>query len=147
MTASKETWRSVGLFDERFFLNFEDSDWSLRASAGGVTLVVDTSVTIQHRVSASFAGAYSYLGLFYYARNGLLFGRERVGTTPRQRYRFVRHHVLPVLTATWRKGDHRAAVRRGVVVAAAILGNALRLYGRAPAWLERRAAAWASPRG
>ena len=147
VTASKETWRSVGLFDERFFLNFEDSDWSLRASAGGVTLVVDTSVTIQHRVSASFAGAYSYLGLFYYARNGLLFGRERVGTTPRQRYRFVRHHVLPVLTATWRKGDHRAAVRRGVVVAAAILGNALRLYGRAPAWLERRAAAWASPRG
>ena len=76
MTATAETWRRVGFLDERYFLNFEDSDWSMRARAVGVPLVVDTRVTIEHAVSASFTGAYSYLGLYYYARNGLLFGRE-----------------------------------------------------------------------
>ena len=38
VTASAEVWRTVGGFDERYFLIFEDADWSMRARARGVDL-------------------------------------------------------------------------------------------------------------
>ena len=111
VTATAETWRRVGFLDERYFLNFEDSDWSMRAHAVGVPLVVDTRVTIEHAVSASFTGAYSYLGLYYYARNGLLFGREHGHSFFPENLRFFRRHVLPQCSlatetaAPWNRDD------------------------------------------
>ena len=144
VTASSATWRLVGLFDERYFLNFEDSDWSLRASAAGVPLVVDTGVAIEHQVSASFTGAYSYLGLFYYTRNGLLFIRRRVGSSRVQAYRFLRRHVAPGLVADWRRGGRVDALRRSMVVLAALSCHVIGHYGRAPRWLEARAERWSA---
>lgn len=146
VTASSATWRSVGLFDERYFLNFEDSDWSLRASAEGISLVVDTGVVIEHQVSASFTGAYSYLGLFYYARNGLMFISHRLQGTTTQRYRFIRRHVVPAVTQHLRRREWREAARRGLIAAAAVGSWGTRRYGRAPGWLERRATGWSAPR-
>jgi GT2 family glycosyltransferase len=64
VTASRAVWLKVGMFDERYFLNFEDSEWSIRAARLGVEL-----------------------------RNGLLFNRTAGGTF-RSRLRFVRRHVL-----------------------------------------------------
>ncbi|WP_427383659.1 glycosyltransferase [Janibacter sp. G56] len=142
VTASADTWRRVGLFDERYFLNFEDSDWSLRAAAAGVPLVVDPTIHIHHRVSASFVGAYSYLGLYYYARNGLLFVRGRQRGTARQAAIFLRRHVVPGLGHHARTRDWTELARRSVIVSAALASYASSQFGRAPRWLERRAAAW-----
>jgi GT2 family glycosyltransferase len=70
--APADVWRRVGLFDERYFLIFEDSDWSARALAAGVTLLVDHEAVIDHKVSRSFSGAaMSRIGTYFYARNGL----------------------------------------------------------------------------
>lgn len=144
VTASSSTWRRVGLFDERYFLNFEDSDWSVRASRVGVSLNVDPSVHIDHRVSASFVGAYSYLGLYYYCRNGLLFIRKQLGGTPRQAATFVRHHVAPALIRRARQREMRELIRCAVVVGAAFASYGTSSFGRAPRWLEARAGAWAA---
>jgi GT2 family glycosyltransferase len=146
VTAAAGTWRTVGLFDERYFLNFEDSDWSLRAAAAGVPLLVDTTVTIQHAVSASFQGAYSFLGLYYYARNGLLFGRDH-GHGPAQKVRFLRRHVLPGVLEPARHGDRRDTGRRLLVLAVAVGDLLLGRLGRCPSWLEERAARWARSSG
>ncbi len=145
VTAAASTWRRVGLFDERYFLNFEDSDWSVRAARAGVALVVDTRVVIRHRVSASFTGSYSYLGLFYYARNGLLFGASRRRWDVPTRLRFLRRHVLPVLGDDLRRRDATEALRHLLVGSVAILGHLTRRYGRAPRRLERMTAGWAAP--
>lgn len=142
--ATTETWRRAGLFDARFFLDFEDSDWSLRARARGVRLLVDPRAVVHHRVSASFTGAASYLGTFYYVRNALLFARRWRGAGVRS-VRLLRHRLLPVPVRTWRDDGPRAAVRSAVVVGTALAAHALGAYGRAPRVLEALAARWSPP--
>jgi GT2 family glycosyltransferase len=77
IVARASTWRSVGLFDPRYFLIFEDCEWSLRAHRQGVELGVATSCRLRHKVSRSFSsGPSSLLGSYYFIRNGLLFDVE-----------------------------------------------------------------------
>ena len=144
VTASAAVWRHVGGFDERYFLIFEDADWSMRARARGVDLFVDAGVQIEHAVSASFSGHRALLGLYYYARNGLLFGgrwrRHTGGGDALMAARFLRRHVLPEVTGAWRRGDRRGALDRQAVLTLAVADHATGRYGRAPAWLERQAA-------
>lgn len=142
ITAPSEVWRRVGGFDERYFLMFEDSDWSIRAAAAQVPLVVDPAVEIGHRVSASFVGASSYLGLYYYSRNGLLFTRTRTELGLGARLRFLRRHVLPHVTGALRDRNYVTAGRRGIVILWALLAETTRRYGRAPAPLHRLARSW-----
>ncbi|WP_088319350.1 glycosyltransferase family 2 protein [Kineosporia sp. R_H_3] len=72
IAARADVWRSVGLFDESFFLIFEDSDWSARAADHGVTLQVVQESVIQHKVSRSFSGAsMGLISTYFFVRNGL----------------------------------------------------------------------------
>lgn len=146
LTASAATWRAVGLFDDRFFLTFEDSELSLRAKGFGVGLVVDTSVVIYHKVSASFVGAYTYLGLFYYVRNGLLFGAIYRPRDPAARLRFLRRHVAGEVAGPLRQRAFGEALRRLLIVGVAIGCRALGRYGEAPALIGRAARRWSSKR-
>ncbi len=141
--ARTDTWRAVGFFDARFFLDFEDSDWSLRARRQGVRLVVDPRAVVRHRVSASFTGPASYLGTFYYARNALLFAARwrRDGVRP---LRLLRHRVLPQPVRAWRDHGPGQGLRTAVVVAAALAAGVTGVYGRAPRPLESLAATWAA---
>jgi GT2 family glycosyltransferase len=72
--ASSEVWCQVGLLDERFFLNFEDLEWSRRAAALGVRLTIVPQSRVHHGVSESIAriGA---LSTYLYARNGVMLSR------------------------------------------------------------------------
>ncbi|MGF0117897.1 glycosyltransferase family 2 protein [Promicromonospora sp. Marseille-Q5078] len=143
--ATAATWCLVGGFDARYFLDFEDSDWSLRARQRGVRLLVDPDAVVRHRVSASFTGPASYLGTFYYARNALLFATRwrDAGVSGRG---LLRHRVLPQPVRTWRDRGPREGLRAAVVVAAALAAHVVRASGRAPRALESLAASWA-PRG
>lgn len=144
ITASAATWRRVGGFDERFFLIFEDSDWSLRARSLGIPLMVDASVHIHHRVSASFTGAYALLGTYYYTRNGLLFGTRWSSHRGDPKWRslsrsllFLRRHVMPpVVSPARHQSDVAETLTRGAVVCAAVVHHMRGRYGRAPRWLE-----------
>ena len=135
VTAPTDVWLRVGGFDERYFLNFEDSDWSLRARAAGVPLLVALDVKILHRVSASFTGAYSFLGLYYYTRNGLLVRRGR-DASPVHIARFMRRHVLPAVARPLRRHEMDQALRNAGMVVGAVSNHACRKYGRAPRLIE-----------
>lgn len=145
--ASAEVWRRVGLFDERFFLIFEDSDWSVRATRKGVTLAVDPAVRIRHSVSASFTGAFSYLGLFFYVRNAAIFVLESQNGTPLQLARLLRRQVVPGLASLARSGRTREFGRRSTVILAGVGAYAIRRWGPAPLWLQARARSWARDLG
>ncbi|WP_175557258.1 glycosyltransferase family 2 protein [Raineyella antarctica] len=144
VTATAGSWQRIGSFDERYFLNFEDSDWSVRAQRAGIPLVVATDVVIYHKVSASFTGSYSYLGTFYYTRNGLLFGSTRQPWALGTRARFLRRHVIPVLGKAARDRDWARLLRQSVMIGSAVLAHLGRRYGRAPRLLEGFAGNWAS---
>lgn len=90
--ATADTWRLVGLFDEDLFLLFEDADWSLRAKALEVTLLVVPQSQVLHKVSRSFTGEVGYLGHYYFARNGTVFAYRYLGAA--SALRFVWHHLL-----------------------------------------------------
>lgn len=52
MLISREVIEKIGLFDERFFLYFEDLDYCLRASSAGFSVHINPDVVGEHAVSA-----------------------------------------------------------------------------------------------
>jgi GT2 family glycosyltransferase len=62
----------IGLFDPRYFLVFEESDWSLRARRGGYRLRFVPEARLWHKVSPSFGSSKSPLYLYYATRNRFL---------------------------------------------------------------------------
>ncbi|MBI3154350.1 MAG: glycosyltransferase family 2 protein [Burkholderiales bacterium] len=64
--------REVGLFDERYFLVWEESDWCYRARAAGWTSMVVPAARIWHKVGAAFGSEESPLRTYFSARNKLV---------------------------------------------------------------------------
>ncbi len=75
MLVKKEVFNKIGLFDESFFLYYEDADFCLRAQEKGFEVVVTSAVTIQHKLSHS-AGKMSDLAIYHLLRSGIFFGRK-----------------------------------------------------------------------
>lgn len=122
LLATADTWRRVGLFDAGLFLMFEDSDWSMRAAAQGVELLVIPASRIRHKVSRSFTGSAATLGAYYFARNGTVFAWRHLGR--RAALRFAARQVL-------RPGVRRIAARgQRASAAVSFLGLAAAAFGR-----------------
>jgi len=64
----------VGLWDESYFLYFEDTDYCVRAKRSGIKLLYDPSVVIWHKVSQSTGGSGSTLHQKYQNKNRVRFG-------------------------------------------------------------------------
>ena len=134
IVAAAQVWERVGPFDERLFLVFEDSDWSLRARRLGVELRVVPASRIEHRVSRSFVGAAARLGTYYFARNGVVFAWRHLGG--RATTRFVGARVVrPVLRTAVRDRTSGPVVMASLGLAAAVAGR----RGRAGRWVEAAA--------
>lgn len=138
LVATGQIWRVVGLFDERYFLIFEDSDWSRRA-ARHARLVVLPSVRIGHKVSRSFTGDAGTLATYYYLRNALLFASRHgrgAGATSRM---LLRLGILPTFKELRDRtpGSARARALRAAAVRDRLLGR----WGAAPESVIRRARA------
>jgi GT2 family glycosyltransferase len=71
--AATELFRIVGMFDERFFLNYEETDWCYRAAAQGIPSFVVVKSTILHQGSASLGSRLAPLQTYFMSRNKLLF--------------------------------------------------------------------------
>ncbi|TNF30229.1 MAG: glycosyltransferase family 2 protein [Deltaproteobacteria bacterium] len=68
---SAEIYKEYGLFDARFFLNYEETDWEFRIRRQGVKLYTISYAKIWHKISKSFT--HSVHSTFYCERNRLLF--------------------------------------------------------------------------
>ncbi len=71
----KEVLEKVGLFDEKYFLYFEDSDLMKRVKDAGFKIFYNGKVTIYHKVSQS-TGVGSAITDYYHTRNRLIFGMK-----------------------------------------------------------------------
>ena len=127
IVASRTAWLLADDFDERLFLIFEDSDWSMRAAARGVQLVVARDCQLLHHVSRSFRSrSAGLLATFYFARNGLVFSfRHRRRFTMKFAWKWV---LKPVARSVVRRDDFR----RAALLCAGALAAGSGQRGRAP---------------
>lgn len=82
----------IGLFDDRYFLYFEDAEWSVRAARRGWLNAVVLRAHAWHKVSKTTGGTSNPAVRFYYSRNRYLFMRTHrplsAGFLWRARYLF-----------------------------------------------------------
>lgn len=63
----------VGLFDERYFMYYEDLDWSIRLRQAGLRLLLVADAHLYHQVSFSSGGQSSPAQLYHQAKSSILF--------------------------------------------------------------------------
>lgn len=74
MLIRREVFEQVGLFDERFFLNFEETDFCCRARKAGYKVFTCMQARLWHKVSLSFRiNNGNALADYFMTRNKLLF--------------------------------------------------------------------------
>jgi GT2 family glycosyltransferase len=59
----------IGLMDKKYFLYFEESDWTLRANQAGYKSLYVPNAKVWHKVSQSGGGITKSTGLYYITRN------------------------------------------------------------------------------
>lgn len=75
---SRRLLTEVGLFDERFFMYYEDSDLSLRARQAGFKLLLSPQARVWHKVALSSGGSDSPGERYWMARSSVLFFHKHV---------------------------------------------------------------------
>ena len=73
MFIARDHIERLGFFDERYYLNYDETDWCYKANTAGIDIFMLKAAKIRHRVSASIGGMNSPLQIYFMARNGLLF--------------------------------------------------------------------------
>jgi GT2 family glycosyltransferase len=122
-------WKKVGDFDERYFLNYEETDWCYRAREQGHKSFVLKSAVVYHKGSASIGGLESPLQIYFMQRNSLLFCRTY--GTPRQRWRSYRNAANHIYHR-FQVARKKFGLRAGLVdppVRARLLGLQAYLFG------------------
>lgn len=71
---SREVLETIGMFDERLFLYFEDTDLSVRAKEKGFQVMFCPEAVIWHMNAGSSGGSGSPLHEYYQTRNRIYFG-------------------------------------------------------------------------
>ena len=66
----------IGLMDRKYFLYFEESDWTLRANHAGYKSLYVPTAKIWHKVSRSGGGISKPTGLYYITRNRWIFMKK-----------------------------------------------------------------------
>jgi len=74
MLFDKQVLQTVGYWDEKYFLYYEDADYCMKATKKGVGLIYNPSITIWHKNAQSTGGAGSKIHQRYQERNRLRFG-------------------------------------------------------------------------
>lgn len=69
----------AGMLDDRFFLYYEDTEYSFRLRELGIAIYYCPQAVMYHKVGASSKGADSPLCAYYIARNWLLCNRLHMG--------------------------------------------------------------------
>lgn len=74
MLVKKEVFEKAGIFDEKFFLYYEDSDLSERVRKTGYKIIYTPNAMLWHKNASSSGGSGSMLQDYYITRNRLFFG-------------------------------------------------------------------------
>lgn len=74
MAFRAELVRKIGFLDERYFLYWEDTDFSLRTKKAGFSLIFNSRAVVWHKNAGSTHGAGSNIHQYYQTRNRLIAG-------------------------------------------------------------------------
>lgn len=74
MLIKKEVFEKVGLFDDKYFLYYEDADLSQRMKRAGYKIIYQPEAILWHENAGSTGGSGSLLQDYFMTRNRLLFG-------------------------------------------------------------------------
>ncbi len=74
MMVKKRVFKKIGLFKEKYFMFWEDADFSFRTRRKGFKIKVAPRSKIFHTESKSISN--SFQKIYYLTRNGLIFARE-----------------------------------------------------------------------
>ncbi len=74
MLVKSEVFKKIGLFNEKYFLYYEDNDFSQKAKKAGYKIIYSPKAIIWHKNAASAGGSGSNLQDYYITRNRMLFG-------------------------------------------------------------------------
>lgn len=66
----------IGLMDKKYFLYFEESDWTLRTNQAGYKSLYVPTAMVWHKVSSSGGGISKPIGLYYITRNRWIFMKK-----------------------------------------------------------------------
>jgi GT2 family glycosyltransferase len=113
MLVRAEAREEVGLFDDRFFLIWDEVDWCVRATNAGWRLALCPAVLVQHRRSSSFAG--SRKGTYYYWRNLYLVCRLHAPSWWRWRWHYLLRCMEYVTRRSVLTSGHSWVTLRGAV--------------------------------
>ena len=83
MLIKKEVFEKAGLLDEKYFLYYEDSEFSQRTKKAGFKIYYFPDSIIWHKNAGSAGGSGSDLQDYYITRNRLLFGLKYAPIRPR----------------------------------------------------------------
>lgn len=118
MMVKREVVSRVGRFAERFFLYYEELDWSQRIKNGGYLIYYQPSASILHKESVS-VGEHNPLKTYYMTRNRILYMRRHCTWLQRVIfYLFFTTCVLPKHLASYLlagKRQHAKAFMKGVM--------------------------------
>ncbi|MEK6921881.1 MAG: glycosyltransferase [Nanoarchaeota archaeon] len=74
----KSVFDKIGLFDEDYFSNYEDVDFSFRARNAGFSIYYVPTSLIYHKVAKDWGGVDNPLYIYYQTRNNLLFIKKNI---------------------------------------------------------------------
>lgn len=72
--AKREVFEKAGMFDDSFFLYYEDADLSMRVKAAGFKITFAPKAIVYHKNAGSTGGSGSTLQDYFITRNRLIFG-------------------------------------------------------------------------
>lgn len=111
----RRTVERVGLWDERFFMYYEDLDYCLRVQRAGLALVLVPAAVLWHKVATSSGGPSSPAERYHMARSSGLYFRKhltvwrapailafRGASALRWSWRLARRSQWTALAAYWR---------------------------------------------
>lgn len=80
MLIDASTFKEVGLFDEKYFVYYDDTDWVYRCKKAGKKLGYYPKAVMQHKESTSTGGMMSSFYLHYNTRNKYYFCKKHFST-------------------------------------------------------------------
>lgn len=94
MFVKAEVFKKIGLFDEKYFMYFEDSDFCYRAKKEGIKILYNPKAIVYHE-NAKSAGLGSPLQDYFITRNRMLFASKFLSF--RTRFALLREALRNIL--------------------------------------------------
>ncbi|MCB1071591.1 MAG: glycosyltransferase family 2 protein [Chlamydiia bacterium] len=138
----REVFETIGFFDPRFFLNYEEIDFCFRAKSAGFPSIYCPEAIYFHKKSASFCGGKPHNQYFMY-RNRLLWIEKTFSSELKKR--FLKQYLknsFQILKKYWlshcrfkKTPQERARLLYSKAILCGTRDYLLRRFGEGPKWL------------